>query len=332
MRGNAPDGALIFSGNANLSLAQEVASYLNAPLGKMDLGRFNDGEIRVSVNENVRNRDVFIIQSNCSSEHQSVNDSIMELFFIVRTLKRASVGSVTAVIPYYGYARQDRKTSGRVPISAADVAMMLEEAGVDRIIAMDLHCGQIQGFFHNIPVDNLHASPLFTSYLATRDLHHVVVVSPDAGGVERAKKFAEGFRKYGIHAEMALISKQRASAGVIDSMHLIGDVYGADAILIDDLCDTGGTLVKAAALLKEQGARRVFAAVTHPVFSNAALDLIAHSTIDEMLVSNTIPLRGEVPQNLRVISVGALLGESIRRIQYGESISTLFNDTLNLQL
>lgn len=322
---------IIFSGNANHPLAEEVSKHLGVPLADMDLGRFSDGEIRVSINRNVRNRDVFIIQSNCPSEAQSINDNIIELFLMVRTLKRASAASITAVIPYYGYARQDRKTSGRVPISAADIAMMLEEAGVDRVVTIDLHCGQIQGFFHNIPVDNLYASPLFTSYFTRKDLQNVVVVSPDAGGVERAKKFIEDLNKHGIHAEMALISKQRAQAGVIASMNLIGDVNQADAIIIDDICDTGGTLVKAATLLKENGARRVFAAITHPVFSNNALELIGNSEINEMIVADTIPLRGIVPENIRRISVGALLGEAIRRIQYGESLSALFDDTFKLE-
>jgi ribose-phosphate pyrophosphokinase len=323
---NFANKALIFSGNANHWLAEKVAEHLKISLGKIDLGRFNDGEIRVSINENVRNRDVFLIQSNCPSEHQSVNDNIMELFLMIRALKRASVASITAVIPYYGYARQDRKTSGRVPISAADIAMMLEGAGVDRVVTIDLHCGQIQGFFHNIPVDNLYACPLFTSYLVNRALHRVVVVSPDAGGVERAKKFSEDLSKHGIYAEMALISKQRIKEGEVHSMALIGDVQGADTVLIDDLCDTGGTLAKAAALLKESGANRVFAVVTHPVFSKTALKVIENSVIDELLVADTIPLRGKIPPNIHIISVGSLLGEAIRRIQLGESISTLFDD------
>jgi len=327
---NFADTAVIFSGNANRALAEEVAKYLNVPLGEIDLGKYNDGEIRVSINKNVRNRDVFIIQSNCPSERQSINDNIMELFLMVRTLKRASAASITAVIPYYGYARQDRKTSGRVPISAADIAMMLEEAGVNRVVTIDLHCGQIQGFFQNIPVDNLFASPLFTSYFARKDLSNLVVVSPDAGGVERARKFIEDLSRYNVHADMALISKHREKAGVVASMNLIGDVTGADAIIIDDICDTAGTLVRAASLLKEKGARRVFAAITHPVFSNIALDLIRDSVIDEMLVANTIPLRGEIPPNIHTISVGPLLGEAIRRVQYGESLSTLFEETFKL--
>ena len=321
------DEAMIFSGNANHELAEKIADYLGVPLGNAEIGRFNDGEIQIMINTSVRNKDVFVVQSNCTTKEQSVNDNIMELFLMVRALKRSSAASITAVIPYYGYARQDRKTSGRSPISAADVAMMLESAGVDRVVTVDLHCGQIQGFFRDIPVDNLYASPLFTAYFAGKELHNVVVVSPDAGGVARAKQFADDLGRHGIHAEMALISKQRAKAGVIASMSLIGNVEGADAIIIDDMCDTGGTLVKAAALVKELGARRVFATVTHPVFSNHALELIRDSVLEEMVVADTIPLRGDAPANLHRVSVSSLLGEAIRRTHYGESVSALFNTT-----
>lgn len=320
-----PEEAMIFSGNANHELAEKIADYLGVALGDAEIGRFNDGEIQITINTSVRNKDVFVVQSNCTTKEQSVNDNLMELFLMVRALKRSSAANITAVIPYYGYARQDRKTSGRAPISAADVAMMLESAGVDRVVTVDLHCGQIQGFFRDIPVDNLYASSLFTSYFAGKDLQNVVVVSPDAGGVERAKRFVDDLRFHGIHAEMALISKQRAKAGVIASMSLIGNVEDADAIIIDDMCDTGGTLVKAAALIKEMGARRVFATVTHPVFSNTALELIRDSVLDEMVVADTIPLRGDAPANLHRVSVSSLLAEAIRRTYYGESISALFN-------
>ncbi len=318
------DEVILFSGNSNRLLAQQVANYLKIPLGDALVGKFNDGEIQISIDNSVRNKDVFILQSNCPSQTQSINDNLMELYLLVRTMKRASAASITAVIPYYGYARQDRKVAGRVPISAADVALMLEVAGVDRVVTVDLHCGQIQGFFHDVPVDNLYAAFMFISYFASKDLQNVVVVAPDAGGVERAKKFMENLTKQGIPAEMALISKQRAKAGVIQSMNLIGDVAEADVIIVDDLCDTGGTLVKAAELLKEQGANRVFVAVTHPVFSGNALEKIRDSMIDEMVITDTIPLRGEVPDNIHLISVGPLLGEAIRRIQSGESLSNLF--------
>lgn len=319
--------ALLFTGNANTELAEKVAAHLNISLGQASINKFNDGEIQIHINESVRNKDVFILQSNCLSEKQSINDNLMELFLLVRTMKRSSAASITAVIPYYGYARQDRKSAPRVPISAADIALMLETAGVDRVVTVDLHCGQIQGFFHHAPVDNLYASPLFISYFAAKNLNNIVIVSPDAGGVERAKKFSDSLNAKGIITDMAIISKQRAKAGVVESMNLIGDVTGADAIIIDDLCDTAGTLVKAAQLLKDQGANRVFAVVTHPVFSGNALEKIKNSVIEEMVITDTIPLRDEAPENLTRISVAPLIAEALRRIQLGESVSDLFIPT-----
>lgn len=315
---------ILFSGNANIPLAKEVAKYLEVPLGNATVGRFNDGEIQIVIGDNIRNKDVFILQPTASSETQSINDNLMELYLLVRTMKRSSAASITAVIPYYGYARQDRKTAPRVPISAADVALLLESAGVDRVVTVDLHCGQIQGFFRDVPVDNLYAATVFVPYFAKKDLKNVVVVSPDAGGVDRAKKFLEYLGKHNIQGKMAIISKQRAKAGVVDTMNLIGDVDGADAIIVDDLCDTGGTLALAAKLLKDKGARRVFTAVTHPVFSGQALQKIQDSVIDEMVIADTIPLKSNAPKNIKVISVAPLLGEAILRIQRGQSVSDLF--------
>jgi ribose-phosphate pyrophosphokinase len=314
----------LFSGNSNTPLAEAVANYLGVPLGKAAVKKFNDGEISIQIGQNVRNKEVFILQPTCPSEKQSINDNLMELFLLVRTMKRSSAASVTAVIPYYGYARQDRKTAPRVPISAADVALLLESAGVDRVVTVDLHCGQIQGFFHNAPVDNLYASTMFVPYFAQKDLNNVVIVSPDAGGVDRAKKFLEKLGKEDILGRLAIISKQRAKAGVVDSMNLIGDVQGADAIIVDDLCDTAGTLVQAAQLLKDNGAARVFAAITHPVFSGPALERIRNSVIDEMVIADTIPLKEGAPENIRCISMAPLLGEAISRIYLGESVSDLF--------
>lgn len=319
------EGVVLFSGNANLPLAQKIADYLQIPIGSALVDRFNDGEIQIQIQESVRNKDVMILQSTCLSESQSVNDSLMELYLMVRTMKRASAASVTAVIPYYGYARQDRKALARVPISAADVALMLEVAGIDRLITVDLHCGQIQGFFHHSIVDNLYASSVFASYFVEKGLENVVVVSPDAGGVERAKKFSELLEKKNIQTGLALISKQREKAGVVSSMSLIGEVDGFDAILIDDMCDTAGTLVKAAQLLKAKGAKRVFTVVTHPIFSGNALDKIENSVIDEMIVTDTIPLRGKTLDKITCISIAPLLGQAICRIQMGESLSELFH-------
>lgn len=317
--------AILFSGNATTALAHSIADYLGVELGKAIVSKFNDGEIQIQAQDSVRGKHVFIVQSTCHTEAQSVNDALMELFLLIRTMKRASAASITAVIPYYGYARQDRKAMARVPISAADVAMMLEDGGVDRVLTIDLHCGQIQGFFRNAPVDNLFSSPIFIDYFVKKELHNVVVVSPDAGGVDRAYKFAQQLRKHNVPAEMALISKRRASAGVIESMYLIGDVNGADAIIVDDICDTAGTLVKAAQLLKDHGARRVFAVIPHAVFSGAALDKIRNSVIYEMVVADTIPLRGQAPDNLTILSVSHLLGDAILRIYNGDSVSALFD-------
>ncbi len=318
------DAAILFSGNANLPLAEEVARCLGVSLGKAKVGKFNDGEIEVHVEQSVRNKEIYILQSTCPSKHQSINDNLMELILLVRTMKRASASSITAVIPYYGYARQDRKTSPRVPISAADVALLLEKAGVDRVITIDLHCGQIQGFFHDAPVDNLAASGLFIPYFVKKGLQNVVVVSPDAGGVGRAKNFMEKLTREGVSSQMAMISKQRAGAAVIDSMKLIGEVEGSDVILVDDLCDTAGTLVKAAQLLKDKGARRVFAAITHPVFSGSALTRIGESVIEEMVTTNTIPLRENAPSNIHTISCAPLIADTILRIHDGQSVSDLF--------
>jgi len=316
--------AILFSGNANRDLAHKIAEHLRVPLGEALVGTFNDGEVRIQVGTNVRNKDVFIVQPACPTLDQSINDTIMELYLMIRTMVRASAGSINVVIPYYGYARQDRKLKSRVPISASDIAYLLEKAGATRVMTIDLHCGQIQGFFQNIPVDNLCASIVFAPYVAAKSLSNVVVVSPDAGGVERATEFLDDIVKRGMPARMAVISKRREGAGVIGSMHLIGDVDGADAIIVDDLCDTGGTLVKAAELLKEHGAKRVFAVITHPVFSKNALDTIANSVIDEIVIADTIPLRGEAPANMTVISVAPLLAEAIFRIELGESVSGLF--------
>lgn len=321
---HATNQIMLFSGNANQDLAQKVSDYLGIPLGDASVSRFNDGEIQIHINQSVRGNDIFIIQPSCQNNNQSVNDNLMELYLLIRTMKRASAHSITAIIPYYGYARQDRKSTSRVPISAADIALLLETAGIDRVITVDLHCGQIQGFFHDVPVDNLFASSLFVSYIAGKALDNVVIVSPDAGGVERVKKFAEALNRKGIETEMALISKERAKAGVVASMNLIGNVQGANAIILDDLCDTGGTLVKAAQLLKDHGANKVFAIITHPVFSGTALDNIRNSVIEEMIITDTIPLRGESPQNIHLISIAPLIGEAILRVQQGESISVLF--------
>lgn len=316
--------AVIFSGNANHALAKKIAAHLGIHLGDAQISKFNDGEINIQIKESVRNKHTFVIQPTCPSETQSVNDNLMELFLLIRALKRASVANITVVIPYYGYARQDRKTSPRAPISAADVALMIESAGANRILSVDLHCGQIQGFFRNIPVDNLYAAPVFIPHLIEKKLNKVVVVAPDAGGVDRATKFLKNLEEKGIQGDMALISKQRAAAGVIASMMLIGNVQDADAIIVDDMCDTGGTLVKAAQLLKDHGAKRIFAVITHPVFSCNAMEKIRNSVIDELIVGDTIPLHSNVPANIACVSVSNLIADAIHHIYNGDSVSEIF--------
>jgi ribose-phosphate pyrophosphokinase len=323
--GDCSPGIHLFSGSANRELAESVASYLGIDLGKAQVARFNDGEVRIQVQENVRNCDVFILQSTCVSEDATVNDNLMELYLMIRAMKRSSAKSVTAIIPYFGYARQDRKMIGRVPISASDVAMLLEVAGADHVMAVDLHCGQIQGFFHKTPVDNLFASTIFVPYVAGLGLYDPVIVSPDAGGVERVKLFIEGLQSLGVPAKMAIIVKQRAEAGMIESMNLVGDVTGSDVVIVDDICDTAGTLVQAAKELKNRGARRVFACITHPLLSGPACMRIDGSCLDELVVTDTIPLRNEVPMNVKQISIAPLLSKAILRLTNGESISDLFH-------
>ncbi len=306
-------------------LGASVAKELDIVPSEALISTFNDGEIRIQILESVRNRDVFVIQSTSPTEKRSINDNLMELYFLVRTLKRSSANTITAVIPYYGYARQDRKMEPRVPISASDVAMILETSGVDRVIAVDLHCGQIQGFFRNIPVDNLYASTVFVPYFAKKNLDNLVVVSPDAGGVNRAKRFMEKLSKEGVESDLAVIIKQRTNAGAVDKMNLVGDVTGSDVVIVDDLCDTAGTLIKAAEVLIENGARRVFAAITHPVFSGPALKRIENSVLTEVVVTDSIMQREDVlPPNITCISIAELLAEAIRRNYSGESVSALF--------
>jgi len=321
---NFSENAVILSGNANYELSEKIAAELNVPLGSAHVSKFNDGEINIQIKESVRGKHVFIIQSTCPCATQSINDNLMELILLIRTCKRASAGTISVIMPYYGYARQDRKSSPRVPISAADVASLIEFSGADRILTVDLHCGQIQGFFHDIPADNLYGAIVFIPEIITKNLINPVVVSPDAGGVDRANKFLIGLEKQGVSADMALISKQRASAGVISSMNLIGNVQDADAIIVDDICDTAGTLVKAAQLLKDQGARRVFAIISHGLFSGYALDKIRKSVIDELIITDTIPLQGQAPTNITYISISSLIADAIYRIYYSDSVSELF--------
>jgi ribose-phosphate pyrophosphokinase len=315
---------LIFGGNANKELTLEVAKQLRMPEGEAMIDRFNDGEINIKIGCNVRGKDVYVIQSIAKSPNRSINDNLMELYLFIRTLKRASAGNITAIIPYYGYARQDRKLESRVPISASDVAMLLENSGVDRVVAIDLHAGQIQGFFHNVPVDNIYGSIFMAPQIAEMKLTNPVIISPDAGGVSRAKKFRDTLALYGVNADLAIIIKQRSGAGVVDTANLIGDVKGKDAIIIDDICDTGGTLVKAADELKKFGANRIFACITHPVFSKDAISKIEQSSFDQVFVSDSIYIPKGEYKKITTVSIANLLAKVIDRLEQGESLSELF--------
>jgi ribose-phosphate pyrophosphokinase len=305
----------LFSGNANRPLADEISQYLRVPLADADVDRFSDGEIFVQINENVRGADVFLIQPTCPP----VNDNLMELLVMIDALKRASARRITAVLPYYGYGRQDRKVQPRVPITAKLVADLLTAAGVDRVMALDLHAGQIQGFF-NIPVDHLFAAPVIIDYLGKKDLRDPVIVSPDAGGVERARAIAKRLK-----ANLAIIDKRRDGPNVAVFMHLIGDVLGKDVVIIDDLIDTAGTLIQAVEALQREGARRVLACGVHPVLSGPAVERIRVSVLEEVVVTNSIPVsEAKRAARVTVLTVAPLLGEAIRRIHDEESVSTLF--------
>ncbi len=306
----------LFSGNANQPLAAAMAGFLEVPLGRVKVGRFSDGEIAIEIGENVRGVDVYLLQSTCTP----VNDSLIEMLIMADALRRASAASITAVMPYYGYARQDRKVAGRTPITAKLVADLIATAGIDRVVTVDLHAGQIQGFF-NIPVDNLFAMPVLLDQLRAMPLQDAVMVSPDAGGVERARAYAKR-----LNASLAIIDKRRERANVSEVMHIIGDVKGKDCVLLDDMIDTAGTLTNAARALHAEGARKIYAAATHAVLSGPAVNRIVDSPLTEVIVTDTIPLRDEAKacSKFRVATVSRLLAEAVRRIHNSDSISSLF--------
>jgi ribose-phosphate pyrophosphokinase len=313
---------VLFTGNANPVLAQEIATHLGVELGQASVGRFSDGEVTVEIRQNVRARDVFVVQPTCAP----VNEHLMELLIMVDAMKRASARRITAVIPYFGYARQDRRPrSTRVPISAKVVANLLETVGVERVLTMDLHADQIQGFF-DIPVDNIYASPVLLSDLKSKRYPNLVVVSPDVGGVVRARALAKQ-----LGCDLAIIDKRRPAANVSEVMHVIGEIEGRNCVIMDDMIDTAGTLVKAAEVLKERGAKRVYAYCTHPVFSGPAISRIAASQLDEVVITNTIPLSAEAQgcTKIRQLSVAFLFAETIRRISDGESVTSLFAEQNN---
>ncbi|WP_395480142.1 ribose-phosphate pyrophosphokinase [Candidatus Curculioniphilus buchneri] len=307
-----------FAGNATLELAKRIANHLYTILGQAAVSRFSDGEVSVQINENVRGGDIFIIQSTCAP----TNDNLMELVVMVDALRRASAGRITAVIPYFGYARQDRRVrSTRVPITAKVVADFLSSVGVDRVLTVDLHAEQIQGFF-DVPVDNVFGSPILLEDMLQQNLENPIVVSPDIGGVVRARAVAKLLND----TDMAIIDKRRPRANMLQVMHIIGDVVDRDTILIDDMIDTGGTLCQAAKALKDGGAKRVFAYATHPIFSGNAYENIKNSVIDSVIVCDTIPLNSAIQSlpNVRILTLSGMLAEAIRRISNEESISAMF--------
>jgi ribose-phosphate pyrophosphokinase len=320
---SAPD-FMVFTGNANPALAAEIASHLGITLGAASVGRFSDGEVTVEINTNVRARDVFVVQSTCAP----TNDNLMELLIMVDALKRASAERISAVIPYFGYARQDRRPrSTRVPISAKVVANLLQTVGVARVLTMDLHADQIQGFF-DLPVDNIYAAPGLLGDVWKQRYENLIVVSPDVGGVVRARALAKQ-----LDTDLAIIDKRRPRANVSEVMHVIGEIEGRNCVIMDDMIDTAGTLLKGAEVLKERGAKKVYAYCTHPIFSGAALDRITRGTVlDEVVVTNTIPLSDAARSctKVRQLSVAPLIAETIQRIAKGESVMSLFSDQENL--
>jgi ribose-phosphate pyrophosphokinase len=313
------DHLMIFAGSANPQLAAAVAKRLNIPLGGVSVGRFSDGEVMIELLEHVRGRDCFVLQSTC----MPTNDNLMEVLIMIDALKRASAARVTAAIPYFGYARQDRRPrSARVAISAKVVANMLEAVGVDRVLTMDLHADQIQGFF-NVPVDNIYAAPILLGDLWKHGYEDLLVVSPDVGGVVRARALAKR-----LESDLAIIDKRRPKANVSEVMNIIGDVKGRTCVIMDDMVDTAGTLAKAAQALKNEGAVKVLAYCTHPVLSGGAVERIANSALDEVVVTDSIPLREDARKcsKIRVLSVVDLLAETILRISNEDSVSSLFSE------
>ncbi len=307
---------MLISGNSNPVLAQQVSEYLGQPLSQTQVRRFSDGEIMVELGENMRGRDIYVIQPTC----EPVNDNLMELLLIIDALKRSSASCINAVIPYYGYARQDRKAAPRVPISAKLVADLITVAGASRLLAMDLHAGQIQGFF-NIPVDHLYAAPVLLDYLRSLDREKLVLVSPDAGGVERARYFARH-----LGAPIAIVDKRREAPNVAKAMNIVGDVKDKVAVIIDDMVDTAGTLTQAAQVIQNLGALEVMACASHGVFSGPAIERIEKSVLTAVVVTNSIPLKENARNcsKIKVMSVAPLLGEAIRRIHQKDSVSSLF--------
>jgi len=310
------DQMLVFTGNSNKKLTEEICSYLNMPLGNALVGRFSEGEIKVKINEDVRGRDVFIIQSLCPP----VNDNLMELLILIDALKRSSAYRITAVVPYYGYARQDRKDQPRVPITAKLIANLITAAGTDRVLTIDLHAGQIQGFF-DIPLDHLFAVRVFIDYFENQKVRNLVVISPDVGGVKMARAYAKR-----LNADLAVVDKRRMSDKKTEVMFIMGEVKGKNVLIVDDMIATASSLVEATEALKKNGAKDIYAAITHPILSGPAIERIKKSNIKQLIVTNTIPIpKNKMISKIKVLSIAPLLAEAINRIHNEESISVLFN-------
>ncbi|EAI9065310.1 ribose-phosphate pyrophosphokinase [Campylobacter lari] len=306
-------GYKIFSGSANEEFAKKISKYLSLPLSNAGVKRFSDGEISIQIDESVRGKDVFIIQSTCAP----TNDNLMELLIMTDALRRSSASSITAIIPYFGYARQDRKASPRVPITAKLVANLIESAGVDRVATIDLHAGQIQGFF-DIPVDNLYGSIIFNDYIKNKNYKNPIIASPDIGGIARARSVAKA-----LGLDIVIVDKRREKANESEVMNVIGEVKDKEVILVDDIIDTAGTIVKAAEVFKSKGAKSVIACCTHPVLSGVAYERIAKDALDELVVTDTIPLKQQMDK-IKVLSVAPIFGEVIRRVYHNESVNSLF--------
>ncbi len=306
-------GYKVFSGTANIEFSKQIAKHLSLPLSEATVNRFSDGEIGAQISESVRGRDVFIVQSTCAP----ANDTLMELLIMADALRRSSANSITAIMPYFGYARQDRKAAPRVPITAKLVANLIESSGIDRIVTIDLHAGQIQGFF-DIPVDNLYGSIVFADYVKRKNLKNPIIASPDIGGVARARSFAKK-----LDLDMVIIDKRREKANESEVMNIIGNVEGKDVIILDDMIDTAGTIVKAALALKGHGATSVMACCTHPVLSGPAYERISEGELDELVVTDTIPLKKD-SEKITVLSVAPIFAEVIRRVYHNESVNGLF--------
>ncbi|KGI56744.1 ribose-phosphate pyrophosphokinase [Campylobacter sp. MIT 97-5078] len=306
-------GYKIFSGSANIEFAKKISKYLSLPISNAGVKRFSDGEISIQIDESVRGKDVFIIQSTCAP----TNDNLMEMLILTDALKRSSASSITAIIPYFGYARQDRKAMPRVPITAKLVANLMQTAGIDRVATIDLHAGQIQGFF-DIPVDNLYGSIVFSQYIQGKHYKNPIIASPDIGGVARARSVAKS-----LGLDLVIVDKRREKANESEVMNIIGDVKDKEVILVDDIIDTAGSITKAAEAFKQNGAKSVMACCTHAVLSGSAYERIAKDSLDELVVTDTIPLREELSK-IKVLSVAPIFGEVIRRVYYNESVNSLF--------